>query len=150
MLDVGMYDANYRYSADVEMYDRLLLKYKAAAIPELLLGVRRHSGQGSRTERAFDENIEIFAHRLAKGGYSSGDAAIIRRHLSRYHLVRSHYRLGKGSFGRAGADLRRAWQVSPGSFFHSCARVFGVGSIPEPVRNKLRRLLQTMAPRREH
>ncbi len=147
LLDVGAYDGRYRYSADVEMYDRLLAKYRAAAIPRQLLGVRRHSEQGSRTRVAFDENIEIFSRRLTTGNYTEEEAAIVRAHLSRYHVVRAHHLGSRGSFLELISDLRQAFRTSPGTFLRSCFRVFVVGMITERHRARLRRVLSRMSAR---
>ncbi len=147
LLEVGAYDSRYRYSADVEMYDRLLNKHRAGAIPRQLLGVRRHSEQGSRTRVAFDENIQIFSRRLATDNYSPEEATIVRAHLSRYHVVRAHHFAGRANVWGFLKDLGRAFQLSPSKYLQSCFRVFIVGMITERNRARLRQLLSRRSPR---
>lgn len=92
LLAVGGYDERYRYSADLEMYDRLLRTHHAVNIPEPLLGVRRHEGKGSITVRALDENVSIFRRRLANGAYSPAERRIVQEALSRIYLHRARVR----------------------------------------------------------
>jgi len=78
ILDIGGYDERYRYSADLDLYDRLFAKYRAANVPQLLHGLRRHVGQDSYSITAIRESIQIFSCRLSKGNYSRAEAATIR------------------------------------------------------------------------
>ncbi len=78
ILDIGGYDERYRYSADLDLYDRLFAKYRAANVPQLLHGLRRHVGQDSYSITAIRESIQIFSRRLSKGNYSRAEAATIR------------------------------------------------------------------------
>src|SRR6185503_2549867 len=43
MREAGGYNERYRYSADLDLYDRLLARCKADNVPEPLLGIRRHA-----------------------------------------------------------------------------------------------------------
>jgi glycosyltransferase involved in cell wall biosynthesis len=63
MRDAGGYNERYRYSADLDLYDRLLSRCGADNVPEPLLGIRRH--------------------RLAAGAYSPKEVAVVRagKHL---------------------------------------------------------------------
>jgi glycosyltransferase involved in cell wall biosynthesis len=83
MRDAGGYNERYRYSADLDLYDRLLARCAADNVPELLLGIRRHPGQDSHSVKAIRESIEIFNHRLAQGAYSPKELAVVRagKHL---------------------------------------------------------------------
>ena len=78
MRDAGGYNERYRYSADLDLYDRLLARCRGDNVPELLLGIRRHAGQDSHSVKAIRESIDIFNHRLATGSYSPKDTAVVR------------------------------------------------------------------------
>lgn len=146
IIDVGSYDDRYRYSADVEMYDRLLPRYKAATIPSALLGIRRHQGQGSRTSVAFDENIEIFSRRLVEGEYTAAESSSVKDSLGKFYLFRARQRAGK--FGIPGLiqDLVSAAKTSPKSFVPSVARVFLVDLIPERTRPRIKKIITRLRP----
>lgn len=92
LLEIGGYDERYRYSADMEMYDRLLRRYRAANIPKPLLGVRSHSGERSIMKEAKDENIKIFRRRLADDTYTPEERKILRSTLSKAYLHRGRLR----------------------------------------------------------
>jgi glycosyltransferase involved in cell wall biosynthesis len=83
MTEAGGYNERYRYSADLDLYDRLLSRCAADNVPELLLGIRRHPGQDSHSAKAIRESIEIFNHRLTQGTYSPKEVAVVRagKHL---------------------------------------------------------------------
>ena len=146
LLEVGGYDGRYRYSADVEMYDRLLTKYKAATIPSPLLGIRRHQGQGSRTSVAFDENIEIFNRRLAKHEYSLTESSVVRESLCRFYLFRARQRGGRGRVAGLLRDTFSAVRISPKSFVSNAARVFLVDLVPERTRPRIKRVIARLKP----
>ena len=146
LLDVGGYDDRYRYSADVEMYDRLLTKYKAGTIPSPLLGIRRHEGQGSRTSVAFDENIEIFSRRLEKHTYSPLEASAVKESLSRFYLFRARQRAGKARIVGSLRDTAKAARTSPKSFIINAGKVFLIDLIPERTRPRIKRILAKIRP----
>jgi len=83
MVDAGGYNERYRYSADLDLYDRLLSLCNGENVPEALLGIRRHPGQDSHSAKAIRETIEIFDNRLAKGNYSPAEISVVRagKHL---------------------------------------------------------------------
>jgi glycosyltransferase involved in cell wall biosynthesis len=141
LLEVGAYTDRYRYSADVEMYDRLLAKYQAATVPQRLLGIRRHADQGSRTRRALDEIIEIFGKRLSAGGYTREEAAIIRKNHARFYLFRAQKCSVGRDYRQASKDLLSALKASPGSFLPNAIKAFVVDLVPERKRATLKRLL---------
>ncbi|MBI4354507.1 MAG: glycosyltransferase, partial [Candidatus Omnitrophica bacterium] len=68
LLGVGGYDERYRYSADWDLYMRLLPRCRAANIPRRLMGLRRHPRQGSFTRTSVEENLEIFSRVLSRRG----------------------------------------------------------------------------------
>ncbi len=146
MMDVGGYEDRYRYSADVEMYDRLLPKYKAATIPSALLGIRRHQGQGSRTSVAFDENIEIFSRRLVVGEYSTAESCAVKESLGKFYLFRARQRAGSVRFLGVINDLYSAAKIAPMSFLPSAARVFLMDLIPERTRPRIKKILARVKP----
>ena len=141
LLAVGGYDERYRYSADIEMYDRLLTKYRAATIPKGLLGIRKHRGQGSETSVAFDENIEIFKTRLTKNEYSPMEASVVKESLCRFYLIRARQRIGKGNIIGLLQDAALAVGASRKSLVPNVIRVFLVDSIPERTRPHIKRML---------
>jgi hypothetical protein len=141
MLDVGLYNDRYRYSADLEMYDRLLAKYPAANIPKQLLGIRRHSGQGSRTRVAVDEIIEIFQKRLSNGAYSPEDVATIEQNLSRSHIERARHMAGEMRPWQLLKDIAWGLKLSPKSFAWYFFKIFFVYSIGVRQRAAIKNLL---------
>lgn len=141
MLDAGGYNDHYRYTNDIDLYDRLLPKNPAANIPKQLLGVRRHSNQGSRTKVALDENLEITANRLLRGTYSRKETVVLRSNLSLCHLTRARYFGREGEYLEFSKDFSRAFRASPRSFFVHFLRLFIIQLLPERSRARLRRLL---------
>lgn len=83
VIEAGGYDERYRYSADLDLYDRLLKKCRAANLPQPLVGLRRHTGQDSHSTVAIRESIQILSRRLSSGSYTRKEAAVI---LSAQHL----------------------------------------------------------------
>jgi glycosyltransferase involved in cell wall biosynthesis len=83
MTEAGAYNDRYRYSADLDLYDRLLMRGRAANVPEPLYGVRWHAGQDSYSAKAVRESIAIFEGRLASTRYSPRERRIVRsaKHL---------------------------------------------------------------------
>jgi len=142
LLEVGAYNESYRYANDLELYDRLLDKHRAANVPRQLVGIRRHEEQGSRTIASFDEVIEIFQHRLATKNYTSKQAAIVRATLSRFHVVRAHLLLFERKFAAAFNDLLRAIKVSPTTFAWNFLLVSIVYQMSERSRGRLKKLLR--------
>jgi len=147
ILDVGGYNERYPIAADVEMYDRLLAKYRATTIPKKLLGVRRHPGQRSNTSAAFKESIEISKNRLLNNDYSAKDRSIIRGTLSRTYLFRSRNLVGEGKYLEAAKGILSALRASPKTFPLQWLVVFVVYNINEHTRAGLRRLISRLIPR---
>ena len=130
LLEIGGYNGKYRYSADIEMYDRLLQNHYARTIPVALLGIRRHSGQGSRTVLALDENIEIFTKRLDSGHYTGKDVLIIRNSLSRFHTYRAIKYIQQSNCSMAVADGISAIKYCPINFFPNLMKIIITPMIP--------------------
>jgi glycosyltransferase involved in cell wall biosynthesis len=105
MRDAGGYNERYRYSADLDLYDRLLARCGGDNVPEFLLGIRRHPGQDSHSVKAIRESIDIFNHRLAAGAYSAKDVAVVRAgkylHEALCAKVESRYLATVGSVASA-------------------------------------------------
>jgi hypothetical protein len=89
----GGYDSRFRYSADLDLYDRLIRHCRMANIAKPLLGIRRHDGQGSHTRLANTETIRIYMRRLASGQYSSRERAVLCGALALKVFVRLINRL---------------------------------------------------------
>lgn len=138
LLDVGAYDERYRYAADMELYDRLLTKYHAKNIPEKLLGIRHHPGQGQRTRTALDEIIAIQAGRLETDRYTPDQQDVIRTTLSRQLIVLARQVGGRGHLGELLTILFRALRISPKTFIWHSFSVFAGYSVPERHRNRLK------------
>lgn len=83
MKEAGGYNERYRYSADLDLYDRLLRRCRSANVPEPLLGIRRHPGQDSHSTKAILETVEILNLRISSGLYAPADLSVVRaaRHL---------------------------------------------------------------------
>lgn len=139
ILDVGGYNDRYRYTADIEMYDRFLAKYRAANIPRELLGVRRHAGQGSRSKIAVDESIEILTRRLSSHNYPPKDAATVRSTLARSFLYRACHSARERKWTDLWKDLWCGLRTSPGSFGFFAFRGLVIFPFPFYWRARLKR-----------
>lgn len=122
LLDVGAYDERYRYSADLELYVRLLEKYRARNIPRPLLGIRRHDNQGSFSKIAADEKVEIFSRLLSSRAWPAEDLAAVRASLSHAYFFRSWVVTDRGSRGDRVKDLLASFRLAPRTF---AALLFG-------------------------
>lgn len=140
LLTVGGYDERYRYSADLEMYDRLLARYCAANIPKALLGLRQHGNQGSSLRIAAEEGIEIFSRRLAVNNYSSTDAALVRAGLAALYFERARHWIAERNYSGLIKDSRKACLVSPKTFLWQCMRLIALLFIPARIQKAIRRL----------
>ena len=146
ILEVGGYDNHFRLTADVDMYDRLFLKHRAANIPKQLMGIRQHANQVSHSRVVFDESIEICSRRLLTDDYPPRDAAITRANLSRSHLFRARILGGEHKYADVLKDISRAFRISPSTFFWHFLLVFVGRLIPTRNRGTLRRLLTRRVP----
>lgn len=113
IVEAGGYDERYRYSADWDLYDRLLPRCRAANVPRPLLGLRRHPGQGSYSWASLEENIQIFSRLLETTGRPAKDRAMLRESLSFTYCLRAAAQRREGRHGEAMRDLRRAVRWSP-------------------------------------
>lgn len=143
LLDVGGYNERYRYSADVEMYDRLLAKYRAVNIPKPLLGLRRHGRQTSSSRTALEEGIDIFSRRLSCNAYSPKDAAMVRTGLSDLHLHRVRRGIVERKYFEVLKDLKEAFLLSPKTFLWRCIRLPVVLFVPARFLNAVRQLFES-------
>ena len=134
LLDVGGYNGYYRYSADIELYDRFLDKYRVGAIPVSLLGIRRHPRQGSRTIVALNENIEIFVNRLRNNNYSHEEALIVKNSLSKFYINRGLKFLSKFNLAGSLRDWILAVETCPLRFIPNTTRILLVSIVPIPCR----------------
>jgi glycosyltransferase involved in cell wall biosynthesis len=108
LLGAGGYDERYCYSADRELYHRLLPRCRAANLPRLLLGARRHTQQGSSTRRSAQESVQIIHDVLRARTWTRADRALLRRGLSsayrflgRCEIAERRHAAGLQAFGRA-------------------------------------------------
>lgn len=147
LLDVGGYNERYRYSADLELYDRLLVKYVAANIPKALIGLRHHPNQGSCSKIAVEEGIEILSRRLATNHYSPGHAALVRESLSIAHLSRARHLRVEGKYFELLKSLLIAFQASPRNFVWHVFRVLVLCRIPNRIRAALKQLWVSLTRR---
>ena len=147
LLEIGGFDERYKYVADLEMYDRLLAKYKAANIPMQLVGIRQHSGQTSGTKLAYDEAIAICSRRLETDGYTKVEASTIRATLSRAYLYRSRCGWDEHRFSNRVKDLARAVRISPNTFVWNFCLAYIFSRFSSPHQSALRRVLARSAPK---
>ena len=131
----------------LEMYDRLLAKYKAANIPMQLVGIRQHPGQTSGTKLAYDEAIDICSRRLETDHYNRGESSIIRATLSRAYLYRSQFRHETNELSKRVRDLGRAARISPNTFIWNFCLVYLFGRFSTPRQSALRRVLAKSVPK---
>ena len=148
LVGVGGFDERYREAADFALYDRLLSKYRAANIPEKLVGVRQHGDQGSRSILAYDEVINICSERLATDDYLREERAIIRATLSRAYIYRSQFGGREHGFLEQMRDLGRAIRLSPNTFIWNFCLVFVFNRFSStPRQAKFRSFLARSAPK---
>jgi len=141
LLEIGGYTENYRYAADVDLYDRLMERCKTANLPSKLYGVRVHPGQGVHRPAAVNEIIEIFQRRLASDRYSAPDRAILRSGLARRQIILSRKLGGRGSLIAMARNLWLAWQAAPRTFLWYTPAIFIGFCLPLGVRGPLKGML---------
>ena len=114
LLDAGAYDERYRYLADWEMYERLLVGRRAVNIPIPLLGIRLHSNQNSFTVEAMDEFIELYCRRLSQGMLSDEAKAILRAALTQRLINTGYSSARRRAYGTSLVCFLKALKVAPG------------------------------------
>jgi hypothetical protein len=147
LLDIGGFDERYRFVADLELYDRLVLKYKTANLPMQLVGIRQHSEQTSGTKLAFDEVIDICNGRLLTDNYSPSDISSIKATLSRAYLYRAQIAGDGNNFSTRFKDLGRAFRVSPNTFIWNFLLVGFFSRFSKPHQAALRRAIAKSVPK---
>ena len=135
LLEIGGYDERYPFSADWELYNRMLPRCRAANLPRRLLGIRCHPQQGSLTKATMDENIEIFSRILATQCRTPRDRATVRGSLSFTYCMRARWGLTQGQVGGMLSDLGRAVRWSPTTALRQLASPV----IPVRIREAIRR-----------
>jgi hypothetical protein len=113
VLSVGAYDERYRYSADWDLYHRLLARCRAANVPKRLLGIRRHPDQKSFLKASVDETIRIFSRVLAANGCARLERAALRASLSYTYMNRARCHRVEGRVGEMLRDVGSALRWSP-------------------------------------
>lgn len=141
LLDAGAYTEHYRYAADVDLYDRLMDKCKAANLPSKLYGVRVHPGQGVHRPAAVNEIIDIFRNRLATDKYSAPDRIILRSGLARRQIILARKLGGQGRLVGMAQNLWRAWWAAPKTFAWYFPAIFVAYCLPMGVRGPLKGML---------
>jgi len=139
LLEVGAYDDRYPYSADIDLYDRLMAKHKAANLPLKLYGIRRHGGQGTRTKDAQNETIDIFTRRLQSDRYSREERTIIKASLARFHVVLSHQFGGEGNLVSMIRYVWLALRYSPKTVAWYLPLIYVGYMLPERTRAAVKR-----------
>ena len=140
LLDVGGYNERYRYSADLELYDRLLARYIAANIPKALIGLRQHPNQGSCSRVAVEEGIDILSRRLSNG-YRPDEIVVIRESLAISYLQRARHLRDERKYLLLLKSILAAIQASPRAACWQCFRALIVCRIPQRVRTALKSIL---------
>jgi len=141
LLAVGGYDERYRYSADIELYDRLMGDYTLANLPAKLYGIRHHSARGTITNVAQNETIEIFSRKLQRRRFTPKEREIVLSSLCRFHIVLSHKLAGQVKLVEMSRNLWRGLRASPKTFAWFFPLLFVAYTIPERVRARLRKVL---------
>lgn len=113
LIEVGGYDERYRYTADRELYARILPRSRAANIPKPLLGVRRHDGQHSMSTVAAEEYLRLIAGMRAASVCSPHETRLIRATLTAAYLVRARHYGAESRYGELLRDLLCAVWCSP-------------------------------------
>lgn len=109
----GGYEHSYHYSADLDLYDRLLLHCEATNVPKPLMGLRRHPGQGSLSKKAVDESLRIFQRRLSDPRYSGEEIRILKASNAVWQLRRAYDSANERRYPLMAASLIRAIRLSP-------------------------------------
>jgi len=139
LLEVGAYDDRYPHSADIDLYDRLMDKHKAANLPRKLYGIRRHGEQGTRTKGAQNETVEIFSRRLQSDRYSQEEQTVIKASLARFHVVLSHQFGGEGNLVSMIRYVWRALWYSPKTVAWYLPLIYVGYMLPERSRAAVKR-----------
>ena len=137
LCDVGGYDERYRYSADLELYNRLLPRCRAANLPKHLIGLRRRPGQGSYARGTMEENIEIFSRILTTQCRTHGDRMTVRGSLAFTYCMRARLGQQEGKFEEMLSDWGRAFQWSP----FTTVKQLAAPVIPSRIRFLIRQRL---------
>ncbi len=132
--ELGGYDERYKISQDVDLFDRLLERYAAANVPKLLLGVRQHPGQASRSLAALNENVELSSRRLKSDRYTNLELGLVRGNLSLAYFIRARHYTGRFNLFLLARDLFKGVNTSPRSAIRNAVRVFGVEMVPASWR----------------
>lgn len=109
----GGYDERYRYSADWDLYHRLLARCRAANVPKRLLGIRRHPDQKSFLKASADETLDIFSRALASNGCAPRERAALRDSLAYTYITRARGDLADGRLRDMLRDVGWALRWSP-------------------------------------
>ena len=141
LLEVGGYTESYRYAADVDLYDRLMDRCKAANLQSKLYGVRVHPGQSSERPAAVEEIIEIFQRRLSQDHYSASDRTILRAGLAKRQIILSRKFGLRGRLVGMAQNLWRAWQAAPKTFAWYVPALYAGFCLPPRVRGPLKRMM---------
>lgn len=147
LLDVGGYDERYRLTQDLELYDRLVPRYKTANIPSKLVGIRQHTNQASQSRLANEEALEICSRRLMTNNYSRNEEAIIRSTLCRAFLFRARFSRKDHEYIEFWKNLARGFRISPNSFFWNFCSIFLFDRFSSTRQIILRRVLTRSAPK---
>lgn len=113
VLAAGGYDEHYRYSADWDLYHRLLARCRAANIPKRLLGIRRHPDQKSFLKASVDETIQIFSRALTTDGCARRERAALRASLAFTYVTRARCDHAERQLGEMWRDVGFALRWSP-------------------------------------
>lgn len=138
---IGGYDERYRISQDVDLFDRFLEQYSAENVPQLLLGIRQHPGQASRSLVALSENVELGSRRLRSKRYSGAQLKLVRRNLALTYFIRARRHLGKTNPILMAQDLYRGVKISPTSTLNNSIRAFGIEMLPARCRSGIKTII---------
>ena len=127
IIAAGGYDPRYRYSADLDLYDRLIRQCRIANIQKPLIGIRLQSGQGSRSRTAIEEIIQIYSKRLSSGEYTPQEIAVLEASLSLKFMLNARTGLADTQLGYFATNVGKALRLSPATVLRYC--------LPHRLRN---------------
>jgi glycosyltransferase involved in cell wall biosynthesis len=114
---VGLFDEELRHSEDLELWSRVLARYPAMFVDEVLSRQRRRPGSlSSDFEAMYAAQEAIVDRRLNEEHFPSERRVRIRAALRSWmRLDRAELRMGAGDAGRARRDLNRHLRLRPWS-----------------------------------
>jgi glycosyltransferase involved in cell wall biosynthesis len=143
MDEVGGFDVDQYWGADLDMWRRIILNYPIGCIPEVLAEVRVHPENLSANKA---DALPWFERYLQKAFDDDPDLGLVfqRRALAKLYTNIAHNLLGEGSpeaqgmIRRLSLNALKKWLFIPGAFFG-----YGMSFLPLDLRLHLLRLFRS-------